>query len=698
MIAIKSKINRLAFFTIIILFWSNYLPAQNSDKPLKDIKLKELKGLAKNALRLGDGYTALYYYVEWSNRKPKNNDLIYQVAELYNYTRNYKAAEEWFKRLAISDPQKYPLSVFYLARSQMAQSNYTIAKANFLVFKKLVRYVDDPYFRDQYKKGILSCDYAIQMKDSIDAAVTIHLDQSINKPHVEFSPVVLDQNTLLYGSLSVEGLDYYDIDAEDSIEMPLRKFYTAKKIGDDWIGQGEFQGPFNQEDLHIGNATLSHDGSKMYFTICQKNWKNAVVCHLYYSEKKSSTWSEPVAMNEAINTSNFTTTQPAIGFDSRNNAEIVYFVSDRPGGRGGLDIWYTEFNPRRNSFKTPKNAGSKINGKGDEVTPYYDRNTRQLYFSSNGKVGYGGQDVYKTTGEKRRWEVAEVLGKGINSPYDDLDFTLNHDKSGGFLVSNRKGGTALLSETCCDDIYAFTFSKFIKINLTGKTIDSTEFIQDFQLSFYLTDTAKGQKILLKKMDVKNYDFNFDLDQGYNYTIEISKKGYYKNSIDISTVGIEKTTTLSEIIPLEPIPSEPFILKGILYEFDSDKLTENAKLVIDTTLIRLMTKRKNIVIQISSHTDSKGKEDYNLNLSKRRARSVIEYLMVNGISPDRLRSEGYGENVPIAPNQNEDGTDNSYGRSLNRRTEFTILSELEYNAPKIENEDGSKKSRKKRISF
>ncbi|MFK8038095.1 MAG: OmpA family protein [Crocinitomicaceae bacterium] len=668
--------------------------AQINETPIELIKMKELKGLAKNALRLGDGYTALYYYSEWVKRRPQNTEVMFQVAELNRYTRNYKEAEFWYSSLSRNFPEKYPTAVFYLAQMQVMQGEYTKAKQNYLIFKKLLKYVDDIYFKNQYKVGITSCDFAISMKDSVSSAVAVHLPKTINKPHVEFSPVVLDENTIIFGSLDVAGVDYYNINAHDSMNIPFRKFYTAKKIDGEWVNKGELLGPFNQNNAHVGNATISVDGKKMYFTVCEKNWKNEMVCRIFYSNKYSRGWSEATMLDESINLPNYTSTQPTIGYDSRTNGEVIYFVSNRPGGRGGLDIWYTEYNTRRKEFKNPKNLGSKINSKGDEATPYYDKSTRSLYFSSNGKTGYGGYDVYKTSGEKRKWTEVLIMDKGINTSYDDLDFTLNSDKSGGFLVSNRKGGTSLLSETCCDDIYEITFSEFIKIDIKGNVRDNEKALTDFDINLYLKDPATGDKFVVKQNNFTTSDYQFGLDQGYEYIIEVSKKGYYKKSASLKTTDIKESTELIQDFLLEKIPHEPVVVKGILYEFDSDELTAGAKTTIDTTLYKLLMDQENIVIQILSHTDSKGKNSYNRDLSNRRARSVVYYLSEKGIHPSRLKYKGYGESMPIAPNTNTDGSDNPEGRKLNRRTEFIVVGEIDFKIL-YEDLDESKKEKYKR---
>ena len=342
----------LTFFLFTtVLFSQNKLPE------LEEKSAKEIKNTAKNALRLGDTYTALFYYEEWAKRKPDNISITFQVAELYRATRNYVQAELWYQKVTTDHLDDYPTSIFYLAQMQMNQEKYKEAKENFLKCKKVLRNVKDKKFRKLNKVGILSCDYAIALKDTNNTAVITHLDTSINQPHVEFSPVVLDENTMIYGSLKDNGVNYYDVAVHDSMTIPLRKLYIAKKEGEKWVSKGEFKGPFNVENTHVGNATINENGNRIYFTLCHENWKNKVICELYYSDKKGEEWQEAVKMNELINMPNYTTTQPSIGRESKKNHEVLYFVSDRPKGKGGLDIWYTEYHRKKKKYSTPKNVG-----------------------------------------------------------------------------------------------------------------------------------------------------------------------------------------------------------------------------------------------------------------------------------------------------------------------------------------------------
>ena len=685
---------RTSSFSIIfcLLVFSLNLIGQNENVSLADKTLKEIRATAKNALRLGDTYTALFYYEEWSRRNPENIDVAFDVAELYRATRNYTTAEIWYQKIADGNAEKYPLSLFHLARVQMSQEKYVEAKDNLLKFKKVANGVKDPAYKKLLKTDLLSCDFAISLKDSSATTVVEHLDTSINQPHIEFSPILFDENTMVYGSLKDNGVNYYKVELHDSMTIPLRKFYVAKKENEKWVAKGEFEGPFNKEGIHVGNGALSQDGNRFYFTLCQKNWQNKMICQLYLSEKTNGNWQEPTMMNEEINMPNYTTTQPAIGRESKNNQEVIYFVSDRPSGRGGLDIWYTEYNSRKKNYKSPKNAGSRINTAGTEVTPFYDNSTHQLYFSSDGGIGIGGLDVFSIAGEKSKWEEPKNLKQAINSPADDIDFKLSNDHKGGFLVSNRKGGVALLNETCCDDIYEFKFTEYININLIGRVLDSSDCVTKYNLNLYINNKETNEKYLVGQFQPDNCDFDVKLESGFDYTVEVKKEGYLNGSVDVSTTDIKKTTTLETVINLVKIPEKPMVLVGILYEFDSPKLTPEAKIAIDTALYVLLKQNPEIIVQISSHTDSKGADNYNMTLSHKRAQSVVRYLVLNGINEKRLRYQGYGETMPIALNENPDGSDNPEGRALNRRTDFQIIGKLSVEDLEVEEKETKIKSK------
>ncbi len=639
--------------------------------------MRKIRGLATNSLRIGDTYSALVYYKEWVKRKPENAAVIYQLAELYRGARDYQhASDTYWKYLKLTGGQQKPMALYHAGDMFMQTGKYEEAKSNFIKFKRFASDMDDKWYRRLTLNKIAGCELAISLRDSVNKAEVDHLDESINKAHIEFSPIPFDSITLVYGSLVSEEVEFYDIEDVDSLNLPKRKFYLAKKENGKWKSTGEFTDPIGELQNHIGNGALSPDGERFYFTQCQENFQGKVICQLYYSEKEASKWGEPIKMNDQINMSGYTTTQPTVGRESKRNQEVVYFVSDRPEGKGGLDIWYTEYHARTKRFRAPKNAGAAVNTPGTEFTPYYDASTHSLYFSTDGRVGLGGLDVYKIEGEKTKWSKDSIqhIGKAVNSPADDFDFVLNKDRRTGFLVSNREGGVALMNATCCDDIYSFEFVEYVNIHLNGLVIDST-CLDEVNVFLYMKDPTTGEKYLAEELRVNPCTFSFTLEPDRDYTIEAKKAGYFNDAVDVTTKKLTPADTLNVQLKLTKIPKKPIVLEGILYDFDSDNLTASAKVSLDTGLYPIMIENPQIIIELSSHTDAKGSDSYNLDLSQRRAKSVVVYMISKGIDPQRLVDKGYGETKPIAPNTNADGSDNPEGRALNRRTEFEIIGEL-----------------------
>ncbi|HSH64649.1 MAG TPA: OmpA family protein [Bacteroidia bacterium] len=668
--------------------------AQN-ELEIENVKPRKIRHLAQEAERTGDVYLALAYYKKLIEINPNNIKDQYRIAELFRYSRDYVNAETYYAKIVKSASAKYPQALYYLGTMQKANGKYKEATETFAKFKKASSKIDDPVLKKLYKTEAEGCTLALNYKDSVPKEVILPMPE-ISNPHIDFSPIPVTDTKLIFGSLRESKAKFYDVDPdksekEDTTNLPpVRKFYVGEKQGDGtWKFKGEWNGPNNSKDIDIGNGTFSLDKSRFYFTKCEKNWQFKVICKIYVSEKKGNDWTTPVLMNEEINVPDYTSSHPTIGQESKKKQEVLYFVSDRPGTRGGLDIWYTEYDARKKAFKTPKNAGSKINSVGTETTPFYDAKTKTLYFSSNGKPNIGGLDVFKSIGEVNKWSVPVNLGPLINSSADDLDFALNPKGSGGFVASNREGGQSLYNNTCCDDLYEFKYTKFIEFTAVGKITDkqSTDCVEDAIISIYVVNDK--DKYLSEEIKVKDCNYRIALRSGYDYVIEANKDGYLNHSMEISTKNMIKSDSANKNFVIEKLPEKPVMIP-ISYDFNSSKLSPEAKNILDTTVMRLLTQNPNLIVELSSHTDNKGADDYNMKLSQKRAESILNYLTEKGIDKSRLTAKGYGETVPIAPNQNKDGSDNPEGRQLNRRTEIKILGKLD---PTL-TEDNEKKQKGK----
>jgi len=663
---------------IILLFLSVFVNAQIDTNALKKIEAKDLRKQGVNAMLQDDANSAVTFleFAYRKNRSDYKTQLL--LAEAYRATRDYARAEKMYESVYKGAPKKYPESLYYLADMQKSNGNYDKAKENFQKFKKEYK-GDDRDLKKSAAKEVEFCDSAKNIISKEKKIIVTHLEGDINKVHVEASPLSLDENTMIYSSLRTDKKEYiYEGDTNNAL---VRKMYIAKKENNEWKFVSEWDGPFNEEGYNTGNASITPDGKKIYFTRCKPNWQGKMICAIYVSELENGTWTEPLKLGKNINNPKYSNTQPAVSIDPVKKNEIVYFVSNNKEGKGGLDIWYFTYDVKKKMYKAPKNAGPKVNTKKDEMSPYFDNETRSLYFSSQGHPGLGGFDVYKAIGDGKKWLSAENVGAPINSGADDIFYTISKNREEGFLVSNRKGGVALKNETCCDDIYSYKYTQYIHVNIKGViyTVENgtNKNLSDAIIEIYSKDKLTGERFLIKTINSnKEGDYDVKIEAGSDYQILVRKDGYLSNSYDFSTRAIATSTTLVKDIPLDPMPKEPIRIPNVLYEFDKANILDASKMALDTTVLRLMQDNPQIIVEIMSHTDSKGNDLYNMKLSQKRAESVVNYLVSKGIKAERLKAKGYGETKPVAPNDKPDGSDNPEGRALNRRTDFKIIGKLD----------------------
>jgi OOP family OmpA-OmpF porin len=633
------------------------------------------RNLAREAKREGDLYVALTYYDLLFQRDTNDFSLLVEMAELSRLTHNYVKAEGYYTRIAKAPKgDKYPEVWFHLAQMQKSNGKYKEATQSLANFKKQGGDAD-PAMKKLAKAELDGCALAISLADSAAKATVFPMTGNVNGKHSEFSPIPVSENQLIFGSVRTSEEKIYTIREFDSI-APKRKLYLAEKDGDVWRNKGEFAEAFNDAEFDIANGTFSLDSSRFYFTKCAPNWQYKTVCHIYMSKGKNGKWSKPEKLNELVNMPDFTSSHPTVGRESKKNKEVLYFVSDREGTKGGMDIWFAEYDERKKTFKKPRNAGTKINTAGDEMTPYYDMKSKTLYFSSTGRPGIGGLDIFSASGDASTWAEPRNMGLPINSPADDLDFAMRPSGKGGYLVSNRKGGNSLYHETCCDDIYEFSYLKFITAICQVEVTDSKtkDCLKDGeQINVYIAD--ENGKLLVQQILSNKCLNELELRPGFDYVIEVKKDGYFSETVPVTTKNITAATTIPAKIMLRKKPVDPIVLKNVQFDYNSAALNVTSKKVIDSTLIGIFRQNPEIIIEISAHTDDKGSADFNMRLSQKRAESVVAYLVSKGIRKEQLLAKGYGETQPIAPNSKPDGSDNPEGRELNRRTEFRIIGEF-----------------------
>lgn len=687
-------ISRKIYPFIIFLFTAGVVMAQPAG--LDELSPNQLRRFGKSASRKGDIYTAIYFYEKYREIRSNNQDVNYTLAELNRQARNYEKAKELYRQIYLRAASKYPLARFYYAQMLKSTGNYDEAVDEFTGFRKDFRKNKERRtYNRLVRNEIEGCDSAKKiLQHPLNLSIE-NINSSVNGPHIEFSPVPLNDTTFIYASLRVDSLVYFTSENENTA-IPVRQFYIAHKRGLDWTGGELMKEPINLPGVETGNGVLSRDGNRFYFTRCAKNWQGKVICALYVSHKVNGQWQNPEKLPPEINDPSYTSTQPALGRMAKTNYEIIYFVSDRPDGRGGLDIWYTVFNDKKNIYSTVRNVGSRINTTGDEMTPFYDISSHTLYFGSTGLPGMGGLDIFGAFGSRRKWTNVKDVGYPLNSSYDDLYFTISRSGEDGFLVSNRPGGNSFNSETCCDDIYYYRWNEFIRIVVTATIYpfekdkygrqrdlsgfdfmnppDSIKPLKDATIALYMEDKESKDYVFVENyVTGDNGKFYFDLLPEQNYQFKMEGFQYFKSELYLSTEFFNFSDTV-EMPPIwvNVLTDKPVVLENIYYEFNSAELTPKAKDVLDTTLLVMLKEAPEFIVEIGAHTDSIGDTEYNTQLSQDRANSVINYLISKGISPERLVAKGYGAEHPVAPNKNPDGSDNPEGREKNRRTEFRII--------------------------
>lgn len=339
------------------------------------------------------------------------------------------------------------------------------------------------------------------------------------------------------------------------------------------------------------------------------------------SKVDNGKFAKPVKL-PAINAKGYTSTQPhvatmAIG---KTRREVLFYASDRKGGRGGMDIWYSILNKEGIPGK-PVNAGRHINSVRNEITPFYDEIADELYFSSDFHPGFGGYDVFRVAGDWRNLSAPVNMGTTVNSRVDDTYFRIYDDKR-GYMVSNRVGGLQLLSPTCCDDIY--------EVVLKEKEPEKEEIQPDSAVvrmipAVIVPDEVESEEVYTCERLGRD--------------IRIKDRAGLKVILNYETNDVDFIDRKADDLDC---------MAGLLSEY------------------------ADIKIKITAYTDDVGTEQYNLRLSRKRAQAIQQYFVRKGIQAERISVEYFGESKPLAPNLNDDGTPNEKNRALNRRTEISII--------------------------
>ena len=499
------------------------------------------------------------------------------------------------------------------------------------------------------RNNIERCRFAIHAVANPVPFNPANIGDSINTTLDEYWPSLsVDERTIVYTvrlpkepEVGIKGTKWQE------------DFYTSTRNEDGTWSKGIPVGSPLSTVFNEGAQSLSSDGKTMYYTICQGD------CDLYFSTINSDgSWGHPLKLPPAINSEKSSEKQPSISPDG----QMLYFVSNRPGGLGGFDIWVSVKNPNE-VWGNAVNLGQPVNSPGNEQSPFIHFDNKTLYFSSNDHIGMGGQDIF----------VSHLTDSGKWSEPLNLGYPINTCKNEEGLVVNAIGKTAYYSSNYIPDkgMDIYTFELYPEIQpipssyVTGTIRDYTT-LKPVEAHISLIDLQSKRETMNSYSSVTG-GFMVCLPSDNSYALFAQAPGYLFYSENFNLKGLysfDKPYHLDVL--LKPVrQGEVTIMRNVFFETDSYELLPESTVELDR-VVETLSENPTIKVEIGGHTDNQGAPDYNQKLSERRAKSVVDYLLSKSVSPERVSWKGYGESQPVAPNSSPEG------RAMNRRTELKIL--------------------------
>jgi outer membrane protein OmpA-like peptidoglycan-associated protein len=592
-------------------------------------KLKTLVESGDAAFSKSNFYGATIFYKQAILKDSITPKLQYKYAQASRLNFDYDIAEHWYTKVYNEDKQGvlFPECIFWLATVKKSKANYKEAKELFAQYAERYKEANESYLLKKAKQEVEACDYAQWLASNPDKNIfIIHLDSSVNSKVSEFAPYMVD--TTLYFS-SLRNAD--NRDKKNNINY--NKIYASIQQGDTkWSKAKELDSLFNPDNIHNVNTSFNADRSKMFINHCQQKNAQDFVCDIYVSELKNQKWSPLKKLPAEINVDGYSSTQPSTGFLGKE--EVLFFSSDRPGGEGEIDIWYSKINSD-GTYEKPVNAGKKVNSVEDDITPFYNNHSQELFFSSTWHKGLGSFDVFKSEYRNGAFEEPKNMGVPINSTYSDIYFSMNATNTEAFLSSNRTGSFYEERESCCNDIYMYNVSfdstaikakqkavsdSILAANATAAAATAVALVEkEKKANAYdaITTPAKIQQLLAINLYFHNDEpernsTSTTTTQNYktNYENFASKRDLYKR-VAAKNKKIKDTILAKQEIDLL---------------FDS---AETSMRNLETFAKLILVSLKNgeqITISMNSYCSPLASSKYNKNLSKRRMKSITNYFM------------------------------------------------------------------------
>ena len=563
-----------------------------------------------------------------------------QLAESYYNMFDAKQASKWYAK-ALETPQQ-PETYYKYAQMLKAQGLYEQANVQMQKFaaaapsdQRAIEFKKDPNYLPKLKA---------QQKLYDQKPLAINSELS------DFGAFLTNQNILYFASARNKSRKTYGWN-----EQPFLDLYQSVYNADGTLAEPTPVGSINTM-YHDGPATVSADGNTMYFASesfkekeFKKDKKNRLKMgqvYLYKATKDGAGWGN--VKEVGFNSRDYSCSNPSLSADGK----MLYFSSNMPGSIGGIDIWRASVNDD-GTMGTPENLGTKVNTEGNESFPFITQENK-LFFASDGKKGFGGFDVFMI--DLSKGTDAINVGMPVNSAQDDFAFSFNQSKNTGFFSSNRDGNDNIYQATpvCSTEIITT-----VKDALTGAVLSNAK--------VSILDDRKN--VIETRTSGSNGQVSYDVDCGKTFTLQIEKDGYESATMPVAKTVAGKMEIAANLQPIETIVTpESVTLNEVYFEFDRSNITREGAFELDK-LVQVLNKYPQMVILVKAHTDNRGSDTYNMNLSDRRARSTVQYVLSKGISKDRISGKGYGESEP---KENCGANCSEEQHAKNRRSEFLIV--------------------------
>ena len=637
---IRFSISGCFLFLALAVQSQTYNPSKVSKKA------QEFYAQAMNRIDDGNWVSAIGLLQKANEADADFADARLTLGTIYSRLKNYKSSAENFeKAFAIDSVYSFDFRVQYA--TQLAGMGQ---------FEKALHIVND-VLAQKPPKNSGSLTNAMNRQKSFQFAVSfeknhpvnnytfkpINLGKEINSSHPEYLPILSIDGSELIFTRRLTGTN------ED--------FFVSKKDSSGWGMAKPAGGNINTPQSEAAQ-TLSADGEWMIYAASgrEDSYGNY---DLYMAQKTNEEWEDVYHFGLGINTDQWEA-QPSLSPDRKD----LYFASRRPGGFGGIDIYVSHLKPN-GYYSQPENMGSGINTSGDDQCPFIHADNQTLYFTSNGWLGYGDDDLFVVRKQPNgEWGKPENLGYPINTIEKEGTMCIAADGKTAYYAADRNDSYGGL------DIYSFELREDVRpvktLWVKGKITDKNTG-KPVVSTLELNNLATHQTIShIQTDDAGNYFMT--LPVGKDYAFNVNSKGYLFYSDNFLMANKSPDSTYIKNILLEPIASNAsVVLKNIFFEVNKYELNPESQTELDN-LVRLLNENPTMEIEISGHTDNVGKPSDNMILSNNRAKAVVNFLISKKINPARLVAKGFGETKPLADNKTE------AGRLQNRRTEMRVISQ------------------------